>query len=115
MIVAASVLGVIVLSVIIYVATDKGRIKIIVEGPTLAIKIDHDEVRIDGLGEPITLRSGEHNLTVIRENTEIERKFIVRRWHDGPCGLNTSRDPRRKNHQIRRELMMKVLLKGETR
>ncbi len=83
LIVAACVLGVIMLSGIIYVVTDKGRIKITVDGPTLAIKIDHDEVRIDGLGEPITLRSGEHNLTVIRGNTETEtRKFIVRRWHD---------------------------------
>jgi serine/threonine protein kinase len=83
LIVVASVLSVILLFSIIYVVTDKGRIKISVDGPTIAIKVDSDEVHIDGLGEPITLRSGEHDLTVIRASTETEtRKFVVRRGQD---------------------------------
>ncbi len=82
-VVAAGVLGVILLGATIYVVTDKGRIKLTVEGPTLAIKVDGDDVRIEGLGEPITLRSGKHELTVIRGETETEtRKFVVRRGHD---------------------------------
>jgi hypothetical protein len=66
--------------VIIYVATDNGRIKIVVDGPPGIVAIDDDLVRIEGLNEPITLRAGLHELTVTRGVTEVEtHKFIVRR------------------------------------
>ena len=80
---AASVFGVLALGVIIYVATDKGRIKIVVDGPQPIITIDGETVRIEGLDESITLRAGEHILTVKRGGTEVEtRKFIVRRGNN---------------------------------
>ncbi len=72
--------GVLALGVIIYLATDKGRIKIVVDGPQPIITIDGETVRIEGLDEPITLRAGEHELTVKRGNTEVETcKFVVHR------------------------------------
>ena len=75
-----------VLGVIIYVATDKGQIRIDVKDPNAVVKIDNgQEVRIEGLGEPITLRAGEHELLVKRGDGEFEtRKFVIRRG-DNPA------------------------------
>ena len=56
--------GVLLLGVIIYVATDKGRIKIVVDDPEDRRPGRRREVRIEELGEPITLRAGEHALTI---------------------------------------------------
>lgn len=62
--VAAAMLGVLALGVVIYVATDHGSIKIVVDGPQPSVTIDRETVRVDGLGETITLRAGKHDLTV---------------------------------------------------
>ena len=79
----ASVLVAVMLGVIIYIATDKGRIKIVVEGPEPIVTIDGEMFRIEGLGEPITLRAGEHVLTVKCGDTEVEtHKFIVHRGNN---------------------------------
>jgi serine/threonine protein kinase len=79
-IIAASVFGALALGVIFYVATDKGRIKIIVDGPARIVSIDGETARIEGLAEPITLRAGEHELTIERGDIEVQtRKFVVRR------------------------------------
>ena len=65
---------------IIYVATDKGRIKIEVNDPKAIVLVDGQQVRIEGLGEPITLEAGEHKLSVKRGDVEVEaRTFVVRR------------------------------------
>jgi len=80
-IVAASMLGLITLGVIIYVATDNGRIKVIVHGPRPIVKIDGKTVRIEGLDEPITLRAGMHEMAVKWGDGEFRtRAFVVRRW-----------------------------------
>ena len=79
----ASVFGLMALGVIIYVVTDKGQIKIFVEGPNADVKVDGQKVRIEGLGEPISLRAGRHELTVKWGSGEFEtRKFVVK------CGDN---------------------------
>ena len=70
---------------IIYVATDKGRIKIEVNDPSAVVHVDGQQVRIEGLGDPITLRAGEHELSVKRGDVEVDtRKFVVRRG-DNPA------------------------------
>ncbi len=61
-ILAAPVLGILALGAIIFVATDNGRIKIVVNGPQPAVAIDGKTVRIEGLDEPIMLRVGQHKL-----------------------------------------------------
>ena len=77
---AAGAAAVLLLGVIIYVVTDKGRIKIEVNDPDAVVHVDGKEVRIEGLGDPITLRTGEHELSVKRGNVEAEvRKFVVQR------------------------------------
>ena len=55
MIVAAGVLGVILLFVIIYVATDKGRIKITVDGPGAEVQVDGEQILIKTPSELISL------------------------------------------------------------
>jgi formylglycine-generating enzyme required for sulfatase activity/serine/threonine protein kinase len=81
MIVAASVLGAFLLGVIIYVARDKGRIRIVVDGPRPIVTIDGETVRIQGLDQPITLRAGTHELEVKWGDGEFKtrRPFVVRR------------------------------------
>jgi formylglycine-generating enzyme required for sulfatase activity/serine/threonine protein kinase len=80
------VAALVVLGVIIYVATDKGQIRIDIKDADAVVKIDNgQEVRIEGLGEPITLRTGDHELSVKRGDGEFEtRKFTIRRG-DNPA------------------------------
>ena len=78
--VAAAVFGFFLFGVIIYVATDNGRITMVVNDPKAVVKIDGAEVRIEALGAPITLRAGEHALEVKWGDGEFKtRKFVVRR------------------------------------
>ena len=77
---AAFSFALIALGVIIYVATDYGRIKIIVDGPNADVQLDGDLIRIRTPRESISLRAGEHELTVKWRDGQFEtRKFVVRR------------------------------------
>ncbi len=80
---AASIFGgLMLLGIIIYVTTNKGRIKIVVQGQGSApvISIDGDQVRIEDLDEPISLRAGDHELTVQRGGMVVQTtKFTVER------------------------------------
>ncbi len=79
-IIAASVFAILTLAVVIYVATDEGRIKIVIDGSARIVTVDREPVRIAGLDEPMTLRAGEHALKIEWGNGEFEtRKFVVRR------------------------------------
>jgi formylglycine-generating enzyme required for sulfatase activity/serine/threonine protein kinase len=78
--VAAAVLGLFALGVIVWVATNKGRIKITVDGPAAAVKVDGDVVRVEALGEPITFRAGTHQLNVTWRDGQFKtRTFVIRR------------------------------------
>lgn len=82
---AGLVAAIVVLGVFLYVATDKGRIKIEVNDPAAIIRVDGQEVRAEGLGDPITLRTGEHALSVKHGDVEAEtRKFVISRG-DNPA------------------------------
>ena len=89
---AAAMFGFLLLGVIIYVVTDKGRIKIVIDDPKAVLKIEGKVVRIEALGDPITLRAGEHALEVKWGDGEFQTlKFVVRRGENEPCGSNTNR------------------------
>ena len=93
---AAAVLGALLLGVIVYVATDKGRIKIVVNDPKAVVKVDGESVRIEALGEPITLRAGEHALEVKWGDGEFQtRTFVVRRGDNED--LRVEYEPTRKH------------------
>jgi len=96
MIVAAGVLGVILFGVIIYVATDKGRITIAINDPKAVVKVDGEQVRIESLGAPITLRAGTHGMDVKWGDGQFQTlRFVVRRGDNE--SLNVEYEPTRKN------------------
>jgi len=61
---AAFSFALIALGVIIYVTTDYGRIKIIVDGPKADVQVDGEQILIKTPRESITLRAGTHELAV---------------------------------------------------
>ena len=70
----------ITLGVTIYVITDYGRIKIIVDGPEPVVKIDDGKILIKTPRESISLRAGEHEFTVNwRDGQFTTDKFVVSR------------------------------------
>jgi serine/threonine protein kinase/formylglycine-generating enzyme required for sulfatase activity len=79
--VASLAVVVVVGGIAIYISTNRGGVKITVDGPFFAIEIDGVKIQTD-LAKPITLRAGAHDLTVFREGAEAETfKFFVRRGH----------------------------------
>jgi hypothetical protein len=70
--------GLVFLGVVLYVTTNRGQIKIEVDDPGAVVQVDGGEVRIEKLGEPITLRPGKHQLVVKRGDVVVEtREFTV--------------------------------------
>jgi serine/threonine protein kinase len=87
-IVAASLFAVLALGVIVYVVTDKGRIKIVIDGPEPIVTIDGGTVHIKGPDEPITLRAGERKMIVKWRDGQFDtRKFTVRRGDNAPLRI----------------------------
>ncbi|HKB37888.1 MAG TPA: family 16 glycoside hydrolase, partial [Gemmataceae bacterium] len=92
--VAAALAGVaaVALGVVLYVNTRQGKIRIEVNDPNAVVFIDGEEVRIEKLGEPITLKPGEHGLVVKRgDGVAITKDFTVMRG-DNPV-LKITLDP----------------------
>jgi len=52
--------------VIIYIVTDNGTVKIAGTDPEMVVRIDGKEIRIENIGEPISLRTGPHDILVKR-------------------------------------------------
>ncbi len=68
--------------IVIYVATGKGTVKIALSDPRaqVEVKIDGDTIELAGLDQPLRLRPGEHELTIIGPGYEaVGRSFTVRR------------------------------------
>jgi hypothetical protein len=101
-IIAAGAAASLVLGIVIYLATDNGRIRIEIDDPKAVVQVDGKEVLIEGLGEPITLRAGEHNYLVRWGNGEFQTdRFVVRRGDNEalkvvyePKGKGIDRAPR---------------------
>jgi serine/threonine protein kinase len=83
MIVAAAVVGGITTGIIIYVTTDHGRVRIVVDDPKAIVQIDGIEIPNRTPHESITLRAGAHVLAVQWRDGHFEtRQFVVRRGDD---------------------------------
>ena len=100
--------------VIVYVTTNKGRIKIVVDDPKAVVKVDGEEVRIEGLGAPITLRAGAHALEVKWGDGEFKtRSFVVHRGDNED--LRVEYEPTRNDRATAsREKPLKAAPKPET-
>jgi serine/threonine protein kinase len=82
---AAGAAAVVLLGIILYVATDKGTIKIELDDSAAQVRVDGNEVKIENLGAPITLRAGHHKLVVLRGDEEIHtEEFMIRRGPNTP-------------------------------
>ncbi len=80
---AAFSFAMIALGITIYVTTDYGRIKIIVNGPEADVEVDGEQILIKTPRESITVRAGEHALTVKWRDGHFKTdKFVVRRGED---------------------------------
>ncbi len=97
--VAAGLLGLAgLLGVIVYIATDKGTIKITGSDPLMTVRIDGRGYRIENLGRPITFRTGEHQLLVKREDIEFRTKsFQIRRGAETVLDVTYTEDDRSGN------------------
>lgn len=78
----AGAAGLVLLAFVLYVATNYGLVKVEMADPTakVAIKVDGDALEIRGLGEPLRLRAGPHDLEVTsNEFQTFTRSFTVKR------------------------------------
>jgi formylglycine-generating enzyme required for sulfatase activity len=84
--VAAGALGFFgLLGVILYVATDHGTVKITGTDPQMKVLIDGREIRIENVGQPITIRTGTHSLVVTRGDLVVTTQaFQVQRGQKTP-------------------------------
>ena len=79
----------ILLGVVLYVATDRGTIKIIVDDPDATITLDDRKIRIEASETVLTLRSGQHKVQAHRaDGAEIIETIHVQRGTNDPIRLN---------------------------
>ncbi|MEX1026845.1 MAG: bifunctional serine/threonine-protein kinase/formylglycine-generating enzyme family protein [Candidatus Paceibacterota bacterium] len=66
------------LDVIVLVPTAKGTVKIEIDDPQATVVVDQEKISVERLGEPIELRTGEHELIVRRGDVVVEtRDFTI--------------------------------------
>jgi formylglycine-generating enzyme required for sulfatase activity len=73
------------LGIVIYVVTNHGTVEITVDDPNVVVRIDGTTIRIEKLGEPITLtfRPGTREMKATRGNMVVETKqFSLTRGHE---------------------------------
>jgi hypothetical protein len=93
--VAAGLAGaaLVLLGVLLFFNTRQGKVRIEINDPKAVVLIDGEEIRIDKLGAPITLKPGEHGLVVKRGDVVVEtRDFTVVRG-DNPVLKITLKPP----------------------
>jgi serine/threonine protein kinase len=76
---AASVVGIAILGVIVFVATDHGYIKIEMNDQDATVRVDEEAIQIDrGVREQtITLRTGPHQVEVVQKGKDSKPTTIV--------------------------------------
>ncbi len=70
------------LGIVIWIATDQGKVKLEIHDPdsVAVVLLDGREIELQVLGEPVTIRAGEHDLKVTRRDLEVQtRRFAIRR------------------------------------
>ena len=73
------------LGIVVHIVTDTGTVKISGSDPNMVVRIDGREIRIENLGEPITLRTGAHDLLVTRGDLVVTTQtFQIHRGQETP-------------------------------
>jgi len=74
------VIGLVIAGVTIYVKTGKGTLKITLHDKTVRLSLDGEALKIQNLGEPLTVRATDHELIVERDGLETKTKrFTLKR------------------------------------
>lgn len=82
------------LAIVIYVVTDTGTLKIKGADANMLVHVDGRKVRIENLGEPITLRTGTHELLVTRGELVVTTKsFQIVRGRERILDVTFTRKP----------------------
>lgn len=83
------------LAVVLFINSSKGKIRIEVNDPNAVVLVDGEQIRIENLGDAITLKPGKHGLIIKRGDVVVEtRDFTVQRG-DNPVLKITLPDPPR--------------------
>jgi formylglycine-generating enzyme required for sulfatase activity len=84
-----------ILGVVIHIVTDTGTVKITGTDPSMVLRIDSREIRIENLGEPITLRTGPHDMIVTRGDMVVSTQtFQIQRGQETPLHVTFTPKPR---------------------
>jgi hypothetical protein len=85
-----------VLGIVIHLVTDTGAVKITGKDPDLIVRIDGGRaIQIENVGEPITLRTGAHDLEVLRGDLWVKtRTFQIRRGQETLVEVTYTPKPR---------------------
>jgi formylglycine-generating enzyme required for sulfatase activity len=71
------------LGVIIYIVTDNGTVKITGTDPNMVVRIDNKKIPIENIGEPIILRTGQHDFLVTRGELVVKTQtFQIQRGEE---------------------------------
>ena len=82
------------LGIIIYIVTDNGTVKITGTDATMVVRVDNKTIRIENLGEPITLRAGPHDLLVTRGELLVKTQtFQIQRGQETPLEVTYTPKP----------------------
>jgi formylglycine-generating enzyme required for sulfatase activity len=78
------------LGIVILLPTPEGTVKIELSDPQadVDIRVDGDDIHLEGLGEPLRLRTGDHQLVVTGQDFEtVTRSFTVKRGKEEPMRI----------------------------
>jgi formylglycine-generating enzyme required for sulfatase activity len=82
------------LGVIIYIVTDNGTVKISGTDAGMIVRIDNKTIRIENIGEPISLRTGPHDLLVTRGELVVKTQtFQIQRGQETPLEVTYTPNP----------------------
>jgi formylglycine-generating enzyme required for sulfatase activity len=83
-----------ILGVVINIVTDYGTVRITGTDPSMSLRIDNHEVRIENPGEPITLRPGPHDMLVTRGDLVVKTQtFHIQRGQETPLQVTYTPKP----------------------
>ena len=88
--------AVILLGIVVRVQTNYGTVRLEIPAgiANLAVTVDGETISVDGLGDPLQLRPGAHELVVTgKDYATVCTSFTVRRGHNPPVAVTLVEKP----------------------